>query len=102
MEKKTPHYSLARIKATFSSPATLRLTNSARVGARAVGLDLAGIVRVVQSIERKHFYKSMPSYADTTIWQDVYHVPEGKWILYVKFTVETNGKLFLLISFKEK
>ena len=34
------------------------------------------------------------------IWQDVYHVPCSGYILYVKFTVDGEGKL--LLSFKEK
>lgn len=49
---------------------------------------------------RRQFYKSMTSIADARIWQDVYHVPAGGILLYVKFTMDHQGKL--LISFKEK
>ncbi len=101
MEKKTPHYRLLDIKAAFSSVDTLRLSGSALLGARAMGMDLAAIVAVVQSTTRSHFLKSMTSYNDHTIWQDVYHVPAGKYVVYEKFTLEAD-KFFLLISFKER
>ncbi|HMJ14765.1 MAG TPA: type II toxin-antitoxin system MqsR family toxin [Polyangiaceae bacterium] len=100
MEKRIAHYDLATIKVEFASVATLRLTHSALVGARAVGIDRAGIVAVIQSIRSSHFYKSMTSHNDQNIWQDVYHVPAAKTVLYVKFTVNHEGKL--LISFKRK
>lgn len=52
-------------------------------------------------MKQEHFYKSMTSYKDSRIWQDVYHVPyEGK-VLYVKFTKEAISE-FTLLSFKEK
>ena len=52
-------------------------------------------------MERKHFYKSMTSYSNHKIWQDVYHVPYDDMILYVKFTQNTISE-FTLLSFKEK
>ena len=42
----------------------------------------------------------MTSLADVKVWQDVYHVPYGGLVLYVKLTVDDEGKL--LLSFKEK
>ncbi len=47
-----------------------------------------------------HFYKSMTSHSDHTIWQDVYHVPHGDIVLYLKFTVDAEGHI--VISLKEK
>ena len=38
--------------------------------------------------------------ANSAIWQDVYHVPHGSLVLYVKFTTDIEG--YLVISFKEK
>ena len=55
---------------------------------------------MIQTITRKHFYKSITAIADTRIWQDVYHVPCGLTALYVKFTTDAEG--YLVISFKEK
>lgn len=99
-EKRSPHYSLKEIQETFTSPETLRATRKAEDYARALGYTRAGIVRVVQSITRVCFYKSMTTYQDHTVWHDVYRVPDGDVVLYVKFTVDESGKL--LISFKEK
>ncbi len=52
-------------------------------------------------MRREHFYKSMTSYADHRIWQDIYHVPSDLGTLYVKFMADTISE-FLLLSFKEK
>jgi motility quorum-sensing regulator/GCU-specific mRNA interferase toxin len=52
-------------------------------------------------MERTQFYKSMTSYGDHRIWQDVYHVPSPVGVLYVKFTADAVTE-FLLLSFKEK
>ena len=52
-------------------------------------------------MQRKQFYKSMTSYADSGLWQDVYHVPSPAGMLYVKFTGDVITE-FLLLSFKEK
>lgn len=77
------------------------IRQSALRGAAALGLDDAGIRKVVSTMERKHFYKSMTSIANHKIWQDVYHVPYGDSILYVKFTKDAIAE-FALLSFKEK
>jgi len=61
---------------------------------------LVGVVRIIQTITREHFYKSMTSLADHSVWQDVYRVPHEGHTLYVKFTVDLEGHLVL--SFKEK
>lgn len=100
MEKKLPHYDLATIKATFTSALTLNITRTGLKNARALGFEPDGIVLVVQSMTRPQFYKSMTSDLDSSIWQDVYHVPHGDIVIYVKFTTDSGG--YLLISFKEK
>jgi motility quorum-sensing regulator/GCU-specific mRNA interferase toxin len=100
VEKKKPHYALGTIKATFATVLALRMTGSAIRCAEALGLELEDIVAIIQGMTREHFYKSMTSLADVRIWQDVYHVPNGSTVLYVKFTVDDEG--YLLISFKER
>lgn len=100
MEKRTPTYDLESIKAEFCEVARLRMTRTARNDAFALGFSLRDVIDVIQSMTRKQFYKSMTSDADSRIWQDVYHVPVGDIVLYVKFTMDDEGKL--LISFKEK
>lgn len=100
MEKRTPHYALDSIKATFKTEHSLRITGTARQSAFALGLLLADVVRIIQSITREQFYKSMTSLGDHRVWQDVYHVPFERTALYVKFTTDAQGHL--LISFEEK
>jgi motility quorum-sensing regulator/GCU-specific mRNA interferase toxin len=100
-EKRKPTFDLATIQSEFCEVQSLRLTNSAQKGAFAVGLaTLEAIVDLIQTITREHFYKSMTSYADHRIWQDVYHVPFEAVVLYVKFTVDDDGHF--LISLKRK
>jgi motility quorum-sensing regulator/GCU-specific mRNA interferase toxin len=100
MEKRKPHYSLTTIRAEFSVVSKLRMTFTAVQHAEALGFDRAGVVEVIRSITGKCFYKSMTSEHNNKVWQDVYHVPAGSLLLYVKFTMSADGHL--LISFKEK
>jgi motility quorum-sensing regulator/GCU-specific mRNA interferase toxin len=100
VEKRTPHYALDSIKATFITAASLRMTWTARNTALALGLVAADVVRIVQGMTREQFHKSMTSLADHRVRQDVYHVPFESTVLYVKFTTDAQG--YLVISFKEK
>jgi hypothetical protein len=102
--KRTPHYSLADIKAFFSSATVIEehSTGIARRKAREAGAETTeDVLGIVQSTKRSHFYHSMPSDSDYTIWQDVYHVPFADIVLYVKFTKD-HGDFFLLISCKDR
>ena len=96
MEKFTPTYNLEEFKKSH-----FKITITAQNTAMDLGFDDNGIRQVVSTMERKHFYKSMTSYANHKIWQDVYHVPCGNLILYVKFTQNVIAE-FTLLSFKEK
>ena len=101
MEKRKPHHVLKAFQEAFSAPETLSITRTALNDALGLGFTRAGIVEVVQSMKRTHFYKSMTSLADHRIWQDVYHVPWEEMVLYVKFTDDVVTE-FRLLSFKEK
>lgn len=96
MEKFNPTYSLEEFKHS-----DFEITTTARKTASELGFDKIGIRDVVSTMELRHFYKSMTSYADHKVWQDVYHVPCGNLILYVKFTQNVISE-FTLLSFKEK
>jgi len=96
MEKFNPSYSLTEFKSSNYS-----ITKTAKITARDLGFDMEGINKVISTMELKHFYKSMTSYANHKIWQDVYHVPYGDLILYIKFTQNVISE-FTLLSFKEK
>jgi len=74
VEKRTPHYDLVRIQADVIRLGTAAFTKTALDGGRAMGLTSTEMLTVVASLTRRNFYKSMTSYADHRIWQDVYHV----------------------------
>lgn len=102
MEKLKPTYLLALIKAAFLTPDCLRAASrTALRDAGLLNLKHPDIIACIQSIEVEHFYKSMTSDQNSRVWQDVYYVPWGDVLLYVKFTQTEDGELFL-ISFKEK
>lgn len=100
-EKRKPTYDIEAVKAVFSTVEKLNVTGSALKGAASLGFGRNEIVAIIQTIERRHFYKSMTSFADHRVWQDVYHVPSEQGALYVKFTADAVTE-FLLLSFKEK
>ncbi len=101
MEKRKPTYDLTALKSAFADVDRLNVTGTAVRSAAALGFGRAEIVATIQTMRRSHFYKSMTSYADHRIWQDVYHVPSEAGTLYVKFTADIVTE-FLLLSFKEK
>jgi motility quorum-sensing regulator / GCU-specific mRNA interferase toxin len=101
MDKRKPTYDLDAFKAAFSSPDRLRATGTALRSAAALGFGRVEIVATIQVMRRAQFYKSMTSYADHRVWQDVYHVPSSAGVLYVKFAADVVSE-FLLLSFKEK
>ena len=63
-----------------------------------LGFDFKGMVAVVASLTMKDFYKSMTTYADHRIWQDVYRPQTSAGAIYVKLTVIDE---VLIVSFKE-
>jgi motility quorum-sensing regulator/GCU-specific mRNA interferase toxin len=98
MENSTPSYPLADILAQMQSVPDMNLTVSARAGIRDAGMGQVDALALVQTLTRKHFYKSMTTHADHRVWQDVYH---GQWSgisLYIKF--QRAGEYFV-VSFKE-
>ncbi|MBJ6802602.1 type II toxin-antitoxin system MqsR family toxin [Geomonas propionica] len=100
-EKRKPTYDLAAFKAAFGTVERLALTGTALRNSASLGFRRIEIVATIQSMQPEHFYKSMTSYADARLWQDVYHVPSPVGLLYVKFTADVITE-FLLLSFKEK
>ena len=101
MEKRRPHFSLSRFKSVCGDPDQLVLTGSAYRSAAAIGFGIPQVAGVVRSMEARHFFKSMTSYADHRQRQDVYHVPWDSWTLYVKFTDDVLTE-FVVLSFKER
>lgn len=96
LEKFTPTYDLEEFKRS-----DFKITFTAKKSAADLGFDLTDIDEVVSTMKNENFYKSMTSYANHKIWQDVYHVPYEDLILYIKFTKNTISE-FTLLSFKGK
>ena len=72
MEKFNPTYSLEEFKHS-----DFEITRTAIRTAQELGFYEKDIRQIISTMELKHFYKSMTSYANHKIWQDVYHVPCG-------------------------
>jgi motility quorum-sensing regulator / GCU-specific mRNA interferase toxin len=101
VEKKRPTYDLAAVQAVFADPGALAITTGALRDAISLGFGRAAIVEVIQSMNRKMFFKSMTTFGDHRVWQDVYHVPIDDLVLYVKFQADVVTE-FRLMAFKEK
>jgi motility quorum-sensing regulator/GCU-specific mRNA interferase toxin len=103
VEKRRPHYDLARIRADVARLGPAAFTKTALDGGRAMGLTSAKMLAVIASLTGRNFYKSMTSYADPRVWQDVYYAilrrnadPEGR---YIKITLRETAPV---IQFKER
>ena len=97
MEKSTPLYKLAVVMTLFDA-GKVRSTQSALVGAAAMGFNFDGIIAVIMALTPKDFYKSMTTHADHRIWQDVYRAATDAGEVYLKLTVIDD---VLIVSFKE-
>lgn len=96
MEKYKPTYDLEEFKRS-----DFIVTGTAYDSALDLGFNMKKIHQVISTMQKEHFYKSMTSYKNHKVWQDVYHVPYENFVLYVKFTKEILSE-FTLLSFKEK
>ena len=97
MEKQTPHCKLVVVQALVKA-GRVRVTRSAMVGASDLGFGLVEILEVLSGLVPGDFYKSMTTYADHTVWQDVYRPNTKVGDVYLKLTVIDD---VLIVSFKE-
>lgn len=97
MEKIKPACPLEDVKKLVDA-GRIRYTRTALENAAALGFSRADIRREVMRLERDEFYKSMTTYQDSHVWQDVYHHDTHQGMLYVKLTVADD---VLVVSFKE-
>ena len=97
MKKRTPHCELSRVKILIDA-GKVRTTHTARVGAVALGFDYLGMLAVVLALKPGGFYKSMTTYEDHRVWQDVYRPMTSAGRVYLKMTVIDD---VLIVSFKE-
>ena len=101
MEKRIPHYRLDVIQEVIARNGIAAFTRTARLNGYEMGLTDADMVAVLCLLRRENFYKSMTSFADHTLWQDVYHAvtPVGR-VAYIKVSRPGEGRP--VIQFKEK
>jgi len=102
VEKFKPHYDLKRIRFLLYSEESREITPTSRKGAVPLGyMDVEGMLAIVETLTRKHFYKSMTAHHDTSLWQDVYKISdESGNKLYIKLQLSYDKKKAIVIQFK--
>jgi motility quorum-sensing regulator/GCU-specific mRNA interferase toxin len=98
MEKRKAHYSLATIQSMILHVEQRKITQSAYKTAFELGFSEEDIVETIKVLSPQHLYKSMTTNADSTIWQDVYHIKNKDFDLYVKLQIVDKA---IVVSFKE-
>ena len=100
MEKRRPHYDLARIHALIDNKQSRVITTTAFNTAARLGFGVSEIVACVKQLTDVDFYKSMTTHFDHTRWQDVYRPSFEGYRLYVKLQLSLQDQT-VVISFKE-
>jgi motility quorum-sensing regulator/GCU-specific mRNA interferase toxin len=98
LEKRRAHHPLTKVKQLIKDE-RFAFTLTAVAGGAAMGFDSHEVLEVVFTLTNRNFYKSMTSYADHTVWHDVYHADTRRGRVYLKLTITET---LLIISFKEK
>jgi motility quorum-sensing regulator / GCU-specific mRNA interferase toxin len=102
MEKQTPHYRLIDIFALVADAQSVPFTRAALRGGLELGLSQNAMRAVVLRLTRKCFYKSMTTYLNHRVWQDVYVGETGDGTpVYIKVTGYQDGSP-PIIQFKKK
>ncbi|WP_439327499.1 type II toxin-antitoxin system MqsR family toxin [Lonepinella sp. BR2357] len=97
MEKRTPHCKLDKVKSLIAEGKYTQ-TQSAIMGAASMGIDYHTMIEIVNNLTSADFYKSMTTYSNHQIWQDVYRPHTEYGDVYLKLTVIDE---VLIVSFKE-
>ncbi|KAF1028737.1 MAG: mRNA interferase toxin MqsR [Pseudomonas sp.] len=101
MEKYTPHYDLAVVKADVRRLGRKAFTRTAEASGDLLGLGIEDMQTVIYELQNWMLYKSMTTYRDHRVWQDVYHIHSKDREIYIKVTYSPEGDP-PVISFKEK
>ena len=102
MDKRKPTYQLTEVKQLVSE-GQFKLTMSARETAYSLGFTKKVVRGTLLALEPKNFYKSTTEYVNHTAWQDVYRKTVDDKDLYIKLKItHINGKILLILSFKER
>ena len=101
MEKYTPHYDLAVIKADVRRLGSKAFTRAAKQSGEDSGFSVEDMQVVIYELQNRMLHKSMTTYGDHRTWQDVYYTYAKNMEIYIKVTYRPNGRP-PVISFKER
>ncbi len=102
MEKRKPHYRLSEVQILVDDPTSRPFTVTALRNGLALGLTEKEMRQVVLKLSRREFYKSMTSYENCHVWQDVYHgMTEDGTAVYIKICGFEDGRP-PVVQFKAK
>jgi motility quorum-sensing regulator / GCU-specific mRNA interferase toxin len=101
-EKRKPHYVLSDFKVLFRNESTRVITQIAHKGAVAEGyMTIEDIEGVIDRLCSEHFYKSMTTFQNHKLWQDVYKFVDEEKKLYIKLQFTVDGDKAVLIQMKK-
>ena len=101
VEKRKPHYDIKKLKKFFARESTRMITKTAQKGAASLGyMDEEDIIEVINKLFAQHFYKSMTTYQNSQVWQDVYKFKDNEKKLYIKLQLSLDNSKTVLIQFK--
>ena len=102
LQKLKPHYDLKKIKSLLCSEESREVTRISREGAVALGyMDVEEMLAIIDTLTQKHFYKSMTTQQDTSLWQDVYKISdESENKIYIKLQLSPDKRKAIVIQFK--
>jgi motility quorum-sensing regulator / GCU-specific mRNA interferase toxin len=102
MEKRSPHFALERIHRLVREGAYVVTMAAQRSADRDFALSTSeDIAAQVLKLTHQGFYKSMTTYHDSRVWQDVYHAEIEGIAAYIKLQIVAEVEA-VVISFKER
>ena len=102
MEKRKPTFDLRTVKKLVKNPATRIITRQALKDTTVLGWNEDDIVTCIGQLTSQDFYKSMTTYTNSRIWQDVYYPTYEEVELYVKVQIGGGDENVVIISFKKR
>jgi motility quorum-sensing regulator/GCU-specific mRNA interferase toxin len=102
VEKRKPTFDLRTVKKLVKNPETRIITRQAFKETVALGWNEENIVTCIGQLSSQDFYKSMTTYTNSQIWQDVYYPTYEEVGLYVKVQIGGADENVVIISFKKR
>jgi motility quorum-sensing regulator/GCU-specific mRNA interferase toxin len=91
MELKRPRHNLERMKQLIRQGDFIVLVKAWKTASEDFGLDTRGqVAEAILTLSSRHFYKSMATYADHRVWQDVYHADVSGIPAYIKLRIDED------------